>query len=404
MAGQKVRFGVVGTAFGTAVHIPALQLSTETEVVAVCSSTQERAEAVARRFQIPRACDDYRTLVDLPEVDAVAVVVPPALHYPVTMAALAAKKHVLCEKPFALNLQQAVEMYEKACALGETHMVHHEGRFSPGRAKIKELVDAGYIGQVLHVNFTGFFHQYRVERPWDWHSRREDGGGMMGSRGSHYIDALRDWFGEIAGCSAWLDILAKERRVPFTDEWRPVATDDAFDLVLGFRAGGRAVVQMSNGTHFGKGVRVEAYGTEGTLILDTDNRLYGGRAGESRLSEISLPPLEVPASELVTPPDQIDFRQFVEDRGSEWPGYVPPSPKYLSGLIYNCLRLLRHFVRGVRGEEAPSPSFYDGVRCQEVMDAIYLSSSEGRWITLPLAESEIGQPTLDKTGARTTLA
>ena len=107
MGTGNVRVGVIGVGFGTAVQIPGFQ-DEGIEVVAVCSRRLERARKAAEDFNIPYYFDDYMELIVRDDIDAVSIVTPPALHYPITMAALAAGKHVLCEKPFALNAKEAV--------------------------------------------------------------------------------------------------------------------------------------------------------------------------------------------------------------------------------------------------------------------------------------------------------
>ena len=102
MASQPLRIGVIGVGFGSRIQPPGF-LSEGLEVVAVCASRQERAESVAREFGIPHAYADYREMLRLPGLDAVSIVTPRHLHHPMAMAGLAAGKHVLCEKPFAMD-------------------------------------------------------------------------------------------------------------------------------------------------------------------------------------------------------------------------------------------------------------------------------------------------------------
>jgi predicted dehydrogenase len=131
---MALRIGVVGVGFGSAVHIPAFQ-SEGLEVAAVCSRREERVRAAADKFGIAHAFSDYAEMLRLPGLDAVSVVSPVPLHHSMTMAALEAGKHVICEKPFTIDARLALEMWQKAQATGLTAMIAHEFRFASARAR-----------------------------------------------------------------------------------------------------------------------------------------------------------------------------------------------------------------------------------------------------------------------------
>ena len=147
MTSSPARIGVIGVGFGATVQIPGFQ-SEGAEVTAVCTRRPERAQEAAERFGIPHTFTDYEEMVKADFVDAVSVVGPVNLHHPMTMAALNAGKHVLCEKPFALGQGQALEMWRKAQETGVTTMITHEFRFASARMRVKELIDEGYIGSL----------------------------------------------------------------------------------------------------------------------------------------------------------------------------------------------------------------------------------------------------------------
>ncbi|MFN8514288.1 MAG: Gfo/Idh/MocA family oxidoreductase [Chloroflexia bacterium] len=141
-----VRVGVIGTGVG-ALHIEALQQVPGAVVTAVCSARAQRAREIAARFDIPLATDDYRDVLAA-DVDAVIVATPPALHLPMGLDAIAAGKHLFCEKPVALNLTEARTLRDAAHAAGVVHMLNHYVRFAPPFAQLKALVDQGYLGQL----------------------------------------------------------------------------------------------------------------------------------------------------------------------------------------------------------------------------------------------------------------
>ncbi len=124
---KTVRVGVIGTGIG-AEHIKAFQQAPGAVVTAVCSAQRARAEALARQFGIPRSTDNYRDLLGA-EVDAIVITTPPALHHRMALDAIAAGKHVFCEKPLAATHAEAVEMRDAAEAAGIVHMINHQTRF-----------------------------------------------------------------------------------------------------------------------------------------------------------------------------------------------------------------------------------------------------------------------------------
>jgi predicted dehydrogenase len=360
---EKIRVGVIGTGFATAVQIPGFQHIPDVEVVAVCSARMERAEAAALQFNIPHAFTDYRQMLDLPGLDMVSIVTPPWLHYEMTLAAIDAGKHVLCEKPLAMNASQAKEMYDRARAAGVVHMVTHEFRFAPARRYAKDLIDRGYIGDLGHVQINLFVRSPGpYPRPWTWAADPALGGGFLGALGSHYIDALRMWFGDFTEISGTLMTIEPERVVPATNEVRKSEAEDTFTFTGRFRQGGQVSMSASNAIQVGTGARIEIYGTEGTLVLDqgfnvnppVHGKLLGCRRGESELHDLPVPDTYIP------------FEIEGDNR------------------IFQFVMLVHEFLRGIREGVPVAPSLYDGLRCQQVLDAIRVSSATRQWVTLPV--------------------
>jgi len=118
----------------------------------VCQRTPGKAESFAQQHSVPYAFMDYRRVIDHPEVQVVSIAAPPYVHHEMTLAAVAAGKHVLCEKPFAMNARQGQEMYERAHGAGLTHATAFNWRFLPGVSRTKELIDEGFLGKIYHVN------------------------------------------------------------------------------------------------------------------------------------------------------------------------------------------------------------------------------------------------------------
>jgi predicted dehydrogenase len=154
---KKIGIGLIGTGFARTTQAPAFKLYDEAaSLVAVCSGNFENARKMAHEFAIPNACRSYTELLALDEVGLVVISAPPVEHHRVTLAALAAGKHVMCEKPMAMNAAEAFEMKESAEARpGQLSIIDHELRFNPTWRRMRDLVSEGYVGDVFHITLYG---------------------------------------------------------------------------------------------------------------------------------------------------------------------------------------------------------------------------------------------------------
>jgi predicted dehydrogenase len=271
-----------------------------------------------------------------------------------TLAAIEAGKHVLCEKPMARNLAEARDMVKLAESNGVTTMVNHEFRFSPDRARAKELIDEGYLGEPHAASIV--VYRASLNDPngatWDWLMESAKGGGMLGAAGSHYVDALRWWYGEVKSVAGATTTMIKRRRLPESTQTAPVDADDNFALMLRFANGALATVHYSATAPHDAGDEIVLSGSDGLLILRGDGRLLGARRGES--------PAELPIPERLSPV----LPEF--DHPSTWPTIL----------------LMQEWVRAIRTGVPASPSFADGVKVQEILDGVVRSTQQGRWVDL----------------------
>jgi predicted dehydrogenase len=329
-------------------------------VAAICSRSREKAEKAAADSGIAGIHTDPLELIDRGDIEAVAIITPPGAHHDLSIAALNAGKHVLCEKPFAIDVRQAVAMRDAASKSGLTAMVAHEFRHTPQRAYIKELLSDGYIGRFQLCTIELFLDRYvtTAPRPLSWMASNADGGGLLGALGSHYIDGLRDWFGDVATVSGRLAGLRPEVVDAATGRIVKAESDDTFLFTLTFANGGIATMIASFAATPSRGTRIAVIGDNGTLIAEQPgpNPMEDGLVIASRNGE-PLEPLETP--ERYTPfKDPRDHRLMA-------------------------FRLLvRDFTAGVERRTSPPPNFTDGLRCQEVIDAVRKSSESGRTIAL----------------------
>ena len=349
---RRLRVGVIGTGFGATVQIPGFRGHSQVDVVAVASARPGKAREVADRFEVPQAFDDWRALVES-DLDLVSITAPPALHHPMALAAVGRKRHVLCEKPMALSTAEAQAMTTAARAAGVTAVIDHELRVNPNRRRAAALIADGYVGRPRHAVIT-LVTGMRADpnRAWDWWSDAEKGGGLLGANGSHQVDLLRYWLGEISAVTGGVESFVDERPGP-GGTGRRVTADDFTTFSLRFASGAVATVVLSAVAPRTVGPRIEVWGDRGALWLDEQELLWGTRGGGA--------PQELTEPETLSPP-----------RGLE---YAP-----LWGLSF--VRLVDVLVPAILdgGPVAPLATFEDGLAVQRVLDAVRQAS--GRWQTL----------------------
>ncbi len=351
----KPRLGIIGVGWGARVQIPAFR-ATGWEVVAICGRTREKVERIAAEHGIPHAFTDYRMLIGLPQVDLVSIVTPPAWHREMAIAALEAGKHVLCEKPTALNAREAREMWEASLKTDRIALIDHELRFLPTRREFHRLIRDGYIGNLYHVTYT-YRSGFRRDpaRPWNWWSDAAQGGGILGALGSHIVDMLRWWFGEITEVAGLLATFIPERVDPTTGEKRAVTADDYAAFLARFGHDGYAEVSISAVAE-GTSQHVVAYGSDGILILDEEGKLWGLRQGESG-----------PMHDLTR-----------VDRHPAHPPHLPTTP-FPMGTVHLAEALARAVRDGDMSWLDPAATFEDGLHNQEVLDAVRRAHAGQRW-------------------------
>ena len=344
---MTLRVGIIGTGFARRVQVPALHLVPGVVVTAIASRSAERARAVAAEFGIPHAFGSGEELARAPDVDLVIVSSTPDAHARHTIAALQAGKHVLCEKPMALTVREAEQMLEVAARSPGLARIDHELRYEPNRRKVRQLIQLGTIGPVLHLELVlrpyvrGDGRPQTFDAPWTWWYDAARGGGILGAVGSHLIDLCRFWTGsdivEVGGRAATLvPERYDEQRVR-----RRVTADDYASFVMRLASGAIATITLTTVASHGPGHFAQVTGRDGTLVLTGETTLEIGRAG-GPLEDASIP------DDLweQTAPNNMWARSFV--------------------------RLMRDVaaVLGGRPAAGEPATFHDGLAVQRVMDAV----------------------------------
>ena len=352
-----VRIGIIGAGFARTTQIPGFKDCEGARGVVIASAHREHAEEVAREFEIRHVADDWRGVIERDDVDLVSIVTPVVTHFEMTMAALNAGKHVLCEKPMAMNAEEARKMTELARQKGVLALIDHELRFLPGRQKLADLIRRGDIGQPWHARCL-FRSGQRADpnRPWNWWSDVKQGGGALGAIGSHIVDAFR-WLlntevTEVLGQLSTHVPIRKDK----SGTTREVTTDDEANLLLRFdgapssAATGNAslsMVQAGASAHV-----VEIFGSDGAVKVDGNGYVWSAKKGDTEWTTIEI------------------------DRGHLAPGMAEGAwSRGFTAFSKKIVATLRDGGTTVEG----AATFEDGYRTQLVLDAARRSNANGRW-------------------------
>lgn len=341
---------VVGTGFGCRVHVPALRNAGFT-VHALVGRDAGRTQRRAARLGVPHACSSLADALALPDVDAVTIATPPDTHAAFAIAACEAGRHVLCEKPFALDAAEAERMLTAAQRAGITHLVGHEFRWAPDRALVARAIAHGAIGEPRMfslVSYVPLVADPATPVP-DWWFDARRGGGWLGASGSHVVDQIRTWLGEIATVSAALPTVGA----------RAGGAEDSFVVKITTRGGAQGVLQQTAASWVPAVVTMSIVaGTHGTIEVTADGVSCSDRGGRRELG--------VPADlALAEPPPVSD----------------DPRERYTHLELGPYTRLAEVLRAGVAGELAGAavavPTFADGLAEMQVLDAIRASAAAG---------------------------
>ena len=346
-----IRVLLIGTGFGSQVHAPGFARNPAFILAGVASGSMENARRVAAQFSIPYATDDWKRLLEEVEADLVSIATPVDLHYPMARAALERGRHVLCEKPFAMNAAQARELATLADSKGVVHVVNHEFRHYPSRETLTRTIREGALGRLEHIAIRDRIPGWvrNPNRPLTWLVEKERGGGYLGALGSHHIDQLLLWGGPIRRVFCTLRTLAAE----YVDEvpaFRRITADDTFTLLVQFESGARGIVDLFGGAQV-RGGSMEVYGSSDSLAVLDGYRL-GRPKPDGTFEEIPIPE---------------DLR-------------IEPTPEM--PLLAPFLRKVEMIRAAIQEGKPASPEFDDAVEIQKVLDSARLSDQSGAWETL----------------------
>ena len=327
-----IRLGIIGAGYGRAVLAPAFRLAGGFSVDAICAGR----------------LDTWRELIKNPELDAIAVALPPALQSKVVLAALAGPrpKHVFCEKPAALKAADARRMLDAARRAGVAHMIDFEFLEIPQWARAARILRGGGLGRLRHVIASWHVETYAQRMGIrSWKTSAAEGGGALNIFLPHVFHSLESLVGRISTLSARLERGPAGR------------ADTGVLLQLGFSGGAAGSVSVTTNSPGGSGHRLEIYGEHGGLILENPTADYAGGFRLWRTDRLHEPrPVRLPA---------------------------PARPRVDDGRITAVIPLARRFRDWIRGKGRAVPSLAEGYRVQRLIEASRRSDRAGGWVAAP---------------------
>jgi len=372
----ELGIGVIGYGFIGKVHTYAYRnlhfyydpVPARVRLVGVCTSRAETAERARAHGGFDVGVTRIEELLSRDDVHAVHICTPNALHHDAALAAIAAGKHVYCDKPLARTVEEARAMGSAAAASDLVCQVTFHCRFVPALMRAKQLIERGVLGRVFHFR-AAYLHAGYTDpaRPMSWRlDKEQSGGGALFDLGAHVVDVVRYLLGDVRRVHGSLRTFIAERPAPDGSGPRPVEVDDLALMQVEMNDGSVGLVEASRlATGSNDQLRIEIHGQKGALQFDLEEpgwlrvyraegpeEPYGGERGYTRIECMQRYP-----------------------KPAVWPG-----PKFVPGWLRFHAASVHAFLTHMVEHSPASPSFADGVACQEVLHAVQQSSACGRWV------------------------
>ncbi|UFJ42685.1 Gfo/Idh/MocA family oxidoreductase [Brevibacillus humidisoli] len=387
---KQVRIGMVGYKFMGKAHSHAFRdipfffdTSVHPVMQAVAGRDEQGVKEAAEKMGWASYETDWRRLIEREDIDLIDIVTPNNTHAEIAIAAAKAGKHVICEKPLALTVEQSQLMLDAVNKTGVVHMICHNYRFAPAVQFAKKLIEQGCLGRIFHIRAT-FLQDWLMspDFPLTWRLRKEvSGSGTLGDLGAHIIDLARFLVGEFSEVTGMKETFVKKRPLGEMDirlkgrvegdKWGEVNVDDASAFLARFENGALGIFEA---TRFSRGNRAgnrfEINGEKGSIRWDMENMnnlqvyLEEDEPGLQGFRTINCTEVEHPYA------------------GAYWPA------GHIIGYEHTFINLLAEMMNGIADGFSPAPNFADGVRNQEVLEAVERSAESGKWVQL----STITQP------------
>jgi len=338
--GSAVKMAVVGGGYGAKVALPVLCELDEFEPVAVWSRRPERARELADEAGLALGTSDIDELLSAPGLEAVHVAAPVTMHAEVSIEAARRGLHVLCEKPLASDLAEARRIAAAVAEAGVVGAVNYGRRFQVARERLIERVrEVAGPPRMVSVSLVYSDHAEPDSRPFTWVQDAAMGGGRLQGYGVHDLDLVLEACGDVEAVAVATAVGVPER-ADADGVVHAVTAEDAYAITMRFAGGGLALVSLVATARHKRGDVIEVYGSEGTVKLDADRRLWWGRSDAELACE---GPLEASSSDAFA-------------------------------------RVARHFASAIREGSPPDPSLEEALRVQAIFDAVRVADTERRWV------------------------
>jgi predicted dehydrogenase len=376
----KLKTAIIGTGFMGKVHAENVRRLGNVEIAAVAASSDEKARQFGQSIGVEQTTGDYRSLLKDPAIQAVHILTPNALHYPMCKAALEAGKHVLCEKPFTMTSGEARELVDLAKKTGLSNCLQHNLRYYPAVQQIRRMIEAGDLGEILIAQGTYSQDWLLYDTDWNWRIESKANGALraMGDIGSHWMDMIQHLTGlRITALCADLATFHKTRKRPKgsietfagktlkPEDYQSVAIDTedfgAVLLHLGQRARGSFTVsQMSAGRK--NMFTFDIYGTKSGVSWNQErpDELWIGQRNSPNGVIVKDPSLLYPAA-----------ASFADLPGGHSEGYDDTHKQ-----------VFKRFYAKVADPAAALdyPTFDDGLRGMQLLEKVLESSKKRSWV------------------------
>jgi predicted dehydrogenase len=368
MPSNRLGVGVLGAhAWANKAHLPGFAACDRIDLVGICDVIPERAEAAAKKFGARKVYADPTSLIADPEVQMVDVCTPTDTHLQLSMAAIGAGKHVLCEKPIARSASDAYRLHEAAKDKGLRTKTGFTFRYSPALRQIRAWIEDGTLGEIFHVH--GFEQNSQFLDPM-FPLRQVPAGAdftkmtpqAIVGYGSHLVDLMRWMGGEFGAVAASMRNYVPQRMVRGYEGMQRLVVDDGTVGIVEFASGAQGVLQAS----------IVAVGNYPGVEI----RVYGSKAAA--------------IGRLVTERGIAETLHFARAEAVEFEPVTLPNDRYPPGTSLRTLwaelyyrNLARHWADEILDGGRPEATFLDGARSQEIVDACVAAHHERRWVSLP---------------------
>ncbi len=342
--GNPYNVAIIGSGFGSLVHYPGYNLHQQFNPTVLVARDEKKTQAIAERIGIESWSTNYKEVMRDDHIDVISVATPPSTHFEIISDALNSGKHVLCEKPLAMNAEETSKLMRLADETGLTAMMNFEHRFIPARAFLVELINSGYLGQIYEFNIT-IKNATRLNprlRGYNWWSDKKKGGGVLNALGPVYIDLVTQIFEKVKDVKGRTTTHIPKRLNKRTGKMRTVTADDSFSAVIEVSKSTVGTVHVSSVAPFGRGTRIEFHGSDGYLSILEDGKIRGAKLGSDTQPQVLVPPKH---------------------------HQLNPA-KDCHPLTTPFLKILELFSSGISKGSSPSPNFHDAHRIQEIIDLI----------------------------------